>query len=99
MHLQSLYTDVLLPLGVHTFQFSHRCGKNRLCVRHVCLVTLLLLLPYKLVLSNLSSELSASAFFFFFASFYTGRSSIADSRLRFFKKSKKTNGVQWILVL
>lgn len=66
MHLQSLYTDVLLPLGVHTFQFSHRCGKNRLCVRHVCLVTLLLLLPYKLVLSNLSSELSASAFFFFF---------------------------------
>lgn len=69
MHLQSLHSDVLLPLGVHTFQFSHRCGKNRLCVRHVCLVTLLLLLPYKLVLSNLSSELSASAFFFFLLHF------------------------------
>lgn len=63
IYLQSLHSDSLLPLWVHTFWLSHHCGKNRLCVRHVYLVILPLLLPYKLILPNLSSELSASAFF------------------------------------
>lgn len=65
MRFQSLCSDMLLPLRIHTFWFSHHCGKSRLCVRHVYLVILPLLLPYKLVLSNLSSELSASALFWF----------------------------------
>lgn len=65
MHLQSLYSDMPLPLWIHTFLFSHPCGKKRLCVRLVYLAILSLLLPYKLVLSKLSSEMSASAFFWF----------------------------------
>lgn len=65
MHLQPLYSEILLCLWIHTLRFSHHRGKNRLCVRHVHRVILPLLLPYKLVFSNLSSELSASAFFGF----------------------------------
>lgn len=88
----------LLPLWIHTFQFSHHCGKNRLRVRHVYLVILPLLLPYQLVLSNLSSELSASAFFL--VSFYTGRSSIAAVRLRLKKKinQRKQMGFPWMFL-
>lgn len=65
MHLWPLYSDMLLSLWIHTFWFFHHCGKNSFCVKHVYLVILPLLLPYKLVLCNWTSELSASACFWF----------------------------------
>lgn len=86
MHLQPLYSDMLLPLWIHIFWFFHHCGKNRLCIKYVCLVILPLLLPYKLVLCNWTSF---ECICLFLVSFYTGRPSIAAVRLRLKKKKNQ----------